>query len=80
MEYWSHQQTYVSTVFGDLSFAPGGGLFRRDTHNNTRCSAYTSDPPGAGSHQATKATKVYGGYGGYFNIQRPSGDSGEHQV
>ena len=22
MEYWSHQQTYVSTGFGDLSFAP----------------------------------------------------------
>ena len=22
LEYWSHQQTYVSTGFGDLSFAP----------------------------------------------------------
>ena len=26
LEYWSHQQTYVSTGFGELSFAPCPGL------------------------------------------------------
>ena len=42
---------------GWVTLMVGVSYRRGKPHKNTGCSAYTSGPPGAGSHQATKATK-----------------------